>query len=452
MNKMTSAAVILIVALFLAGMTLVPLGTASASSSGLKVGDKWAMGKEIDYGSNITENSNQLNTLLKSQVNMTIDKLKVDSKLAYYVLFEVTGETDTTYTVTTKMAVRFATSADIAITGKMPVAGEYGVNESPFSPYSTVAKETKTLSVELDEKLGMVITTTTILEKSTMAITNMTLAYKGAFNLDVNAKNIPDINASKSTQIISYKNYDVGVEFVAGLNLYMDFAPALDLLQLPVNPGEVWYTNASEVTISGNVNGHIDAHGLPDDLKAQIFTQELANATGATDFPINFEKLNTPDGEIKNGQFGPYTTNITSMKMRCMYNNVTHVVDGESRQYQKIQVNDGAQFLYSSDLGLMAGMSMSLGDSGVKVPNEVSYVMTFLGDQVSMEPMGTETASKNIDSIESYTDKLTSDVNNGGFNINDFFFKVPFLGTFIVMIAAISIAVLAFFAIRSRKP
>ncbi|MBI0581837.1 MAG: hypothetical protein JET69_02350 [Methanomassiliicoccales archaeon] len=452
MNKITSAAAVLIVGLFLAGITMVPLGTASASASSLEVGDRWAMGNEVDYGSNVTANMDQINSLLQSQMNMSIDSNKVISKLAYYTLFEVTGETETTYTVTAKMAVRFATSANIEVTGSMPVAGVYGTSENPFDPSSSVARETKTMSLNLEEKMGMVLTATTILEKSTMAIANMTWTYKGALSLDVDAKNIPDINTTEDSQTIAYKDYDVGAEIVAGVDLFMDFAPSLDLLQLPVTPGELWYTNTSMVTISGSVNGHIDAHGLTDDQKASIFTEELANATGATDFPINFENLNTPSGEIKNGQFGPYTTNITSMKMRCMYGSVTYDVDGESRQYQKIQVNDGAYFLYSADVGFMTGMLMDLDDSDIEIPDEADYIMTFLGTQVNMGPMDAKTASDNIDSIESYTSKLTADVNDGGFNINDFFFKMPFLGTFFVIIAAISIVILAFFAVKHRKP
>lgn len=453
MNKITSAAAVLVAGLFLAGMLLVPLGTASASASDLNVGDRWAMGKEVDYGSNITANMDQINRLLQSQANMTIDKLDVNSKLAYYVLFEVTGETATTYTVMAKMAIRFATSANVEVTGSMPAAGTYSTSDNAFDPQSSVAKETKTMSIGLEEKMGMVLTATTILDKSSMAITNMTWSYKGALSVEADAKNIPDVNTTEDVQTIAYKDYDVGVEIVAGLNLYMDFAPALDLYQLPVNQGEVWYTNTSMVTVSGNVNGHVDAHGLTDDQKAQIFTEELRNATGATDFPINFEKLNTTGGEISNGQFGPYYNNVTSMKMRCLYGEVTHTVDGEERSYRLIQVNDGPKILYSAESSFLAGMYLTMDESEIpEMPEGASYVTSFFGDQVNMEPMDAEVASKNIDSIDSYTNKLTSEVNDGGFNIRDFFFKAPFLGIFFVSLAVAGIAILAFFMTRPRKP
>jgi len=451
MHKITSAAAVLVVGLFLAGLITVPLGTASASTSELKVGDRWAMGEEIDYGSNITANMDAINGYLQSYANLTIKEMDVDSDLAYYVLFEVTGENDTAYTVTAKMAVRVATVANIEITGAMPVAGDYGVSEDLFSPSSTVAKEAKTMSLDLDEKMGMVLTATTILEKSTMAISNITWNYKGALTVDLNAKNVPDINTTETTRTITYKNYDVGVEAVAGMNLYMDFAPSLDVLQLPIAQGEGWHTNASTVTISGNVNGHVDAHGLTDDQKAQIFTEELTNATGATDFPISLDKLTTPDGEMTNGTFGPYTANLTGTSMYCSRNTESHVVDGKERQYYVIQAGNGERFLYSPDGGLFAGLSMSVDTDEMNLPSSASYVTNFIGSQVDMEPMDADAASNNIRSIESYTDKLAAEANDKGFNISDFFFKAPFIGILMVVIAAMSIAVLVFYAVKFRK-
>lgn len=452
MSKITSAAAVMVVGLLLAGMVLVPLGSASASAPALKVGDRWAMGKEIDLGANVTAKMSYIDNLLKSQANMTIDRLSVDSKVAYYVLFEITGETATTYTVTAKMAFRFATSASLKVTGGLPAAGTYGAADNPFDPRSTVAKETRTVSVDLEEKMGMVLTGTTTVEKSSMAIANITWSYKGALSVEVDAKNIPDINATGSVQVISYKDYDVGFEAVAGLDLYMNFAPALDLFQVPVVQGETWWTNETALTVTGSVNGHVSAHGLTDDQKAQIFTEELRNATGATDFPISFEKLNTPDGEIKNGKFGPYNSTVDPIKMRCLNGLVTHTINGEQKQYMKVQVNDGATFLYSQDEGFLAGMYMNMGGSSFPaLPEEAGYVTTFLGNQVSADPMDAKVASDKIKSIDAYTTKLTSDVNSGGF-IQDFFFKAPFLGFFFVALGVISIGILAFFMTRPRKP
>jgi len=451
MKKATSAFTVLIVALLFAGIITVPLGTASASSSDLKVGDKWGMGKEMNYAPNITEGIDHISGMLQSQMNMTIDELEVESKLACYVLFEVTGETDTTFTLTAKMAVQFDTSVSIYITGSLPRAGTYDVDESFFDPYSTVPKETKTMSLDIEERMGMLLTANMILDRSSMAVTNMTLVFKGALSVEADAKNIPDINVTEDAQIISYKDYDVGVEAVVGLTFYMDFAPALDLLKQPVEQGEIWYTNATTATVNGYIDGHIDAHGLTDEQKAELFTDELKNATGSTDFPISLENLNTEDGKVVNGHMGPYAIDIASMEMRSMPTSVTYVVDGVSRQYQMIQVDDGPYFLYSPSLGLFAGIQVSLDDADLEIPDEVGTVTSYMGSDMDMEPMDAETVSKKIDSIGSYTDKLAADIDGDGFNIMDFFFKVPFLGSFIAILAAVSIAILVFFMARPRK-
>ncbi|MBI0583756.1 MAG: hypothetical protein ISF22_05955 [Methanomassiliicoccus sp.] len=449
MNKITSAVAVLVAGLFLAGIFAVPANAAADSSSTWNVGDKWAMGKEVDLGTNITANLTELNQMLKASTNMTIDELNVDSKVGAYVLFEVTGETTTTYTVAAKMAVKFATAASIEVTGELPVAGTYSTYQNPFSSASMVEKERKTVSLDIDQKLGIVVASTAIIEKSTMSITNMTWSLSGALSVEVDGKNIPDINTTGTSQVISYKNYDLGFSLVAGVDLFMDFSPALDLYQLPVEQGQTWYTNETQVTASGSVNGYLDAHGLTAEQKKDIFTEDLKNATGATDFPIRFEKLNSTDSEITNGQFGPYTGDVPSIKMRCLDGNMTRTVDGEVREYLIIQVNDGPNMLYSSGLNFMAGMyaDMDMEDMPVELPAEAGFLSGLMGEKFQMEPMSVEAASKNIESIESYTNKMTGAA--GGSSIADFFFKAPFLGIFFVAIAALSVIIIVFVA---RKP
>jgi hypothetical protein len=73
------------------------------------------------------------------------------------------------------------------------------------------------------------------------------------------------------------------------------------------------------------------------------------------------------------------------------------------------------------------------------------------GDQMEMNPIDVETATKNIASIEAYTDKVASDVDSMGASIGDFFFKPPFLGLFFAAIGVLSIGIIAFFAVKHRK-
>jgi hypothetical protein len=451
MNKIAPAAAVLVVGLFLAGLFAMPVTADSSTSSAWKVGDKWAMGAEADYGANITDKQDEINELLKAYVNMTIDDLAVDCEAGYYVLFEVTGETATTYTVVAKVAVRLATHGNLEVTGQLPVAGTYNLEDNAMSPLSTVPKETKKISMELTEKWGLVVSSTITVEKASMAIAGITSDAKTAFSVEFDATNVPDVNSTDSSEIISYKNYDIGMEMVAGMEMNMDFTPSLDLFQLPVVKGETWYTNQSMVTVSGSVNGHFDAHGLTDEQEEQIFTEELKDATGATDFPITFDTLNTTDGKIKNGQFGPFYSNITSMKMQCLYTTVTKTVGDEQREYLLIRVNDGSKIWYSPDSKFMSGVSTSTDDSDVDLPDEMSMLTSLTGSEVAMDPIDVETATKNIASIEAYTTKVASEVDGEGASASDLFFKPPFLGVFFAAIGVLSIGIIAFYVVKTRK-
>lgn len=447
MKRITAAAAVLIVGLFLVGLFAAP--ASAATGSVWKVGDKWAMGAESDFGANITEKKDEINNLLKAS-NLTIDKLNVEGKAGYYMLYEVTGESATTYTLTAKVATKIATQIDLVVTGKLPVAGTYDVMEFPMSPNSDVPKETKTVTMDLNERMGVVASSTLIVEKGSMAITNMTWSFKSAMNIEFDATNVPDINTTDQSQIISYKNYDMGVDMSAGAEVYMDFDPYLDLYQLPVVQGETWYTNESAVTISGYVNGFINAHGLTDEQKEQIFTQELKEATGASDFPIEFNTLNTTDGTIKNGHFGPYTETIPSMKMQCSYGSITRTIGGMTHEYYWIKVDDSSKIWYSPDWSFMSGMVVDSSETNMDMA-EVDMLTGIVGDQVAMEPMDPDAASKNIASIESYTDKLSSEVNSEPTSLMDYFTQAPYLGLLAVALLVASVGILVFYVVRTRK-
>jgi hypothetical protein len=320
-----------------------------------------------------------------------------------------------------------------------------------MSPLSTVPKETKKISMEITEKWGLVVSATMTVEKASMAIAGITYDAKTAFMVEFDATNVPDVNNTGSSEIISYKNYDIGMDMVAGMDLTMDFTPSLDLFQLPVVKGETWYTNQSMVTVTGSVNGYFDAHGLTDEQEEQIFTEELKEATGATDFPISFDSLNTTDGKIMNGQFGPTYSNITSMKMQCLYASVTKTVGDEQRQYLLIRVNDGSEIWYSPDSKFISGVSASADDPDVELPDEMTMLTGLTGSEMSMDPIDVETASKNIASIEAYTEKVASDVDGEGANASDLFFKPPFVGVFFAAIGVLSIGIIAFYVVKTRK-
>jgi len=452
MRKIGSALALLIVGLFLVSFIAVPANAVTTPTTSWEVGDKWAMGKEIDLGANFSEMKGEIEDMIEGYLDLTVNKLDVDGTACFYALLEVTSETATTYVVTSKVAMKLDTKIDVSVSGMLPAAGSYSYSDNPFSPTSTVTKQSKTVTVDVTEKLGVVITSTAIVQKSTHAISNITVDTTGALTLEVDATNIPNVNSSNGQQVISYKNYDMGAKACIDVVVYMDFQPALDLFQLPVEKGELWYTNSSTMTMSGQVTGFVDAHGLEDEWKESIFTEEFGNATGSSDFPINLDKLNSEDPKITNGHFGPVTSDIPSIKMKCLSTSVTHEVNGVSKEYYVIEVNDAQRILYCPTLGFICGGAISTytKDMTIELPEGADMITGILGDEFAMDPMSTDTAASEIASIESYTSSVEKEA-KGGSSIADFFFSSPYLGTLMVIGAAACIGIILYIGTRGRK-
>ncbi len=452
MRKIGSALALLIVGLLLVSFIAVPVKATPTSPTPWEVGDKWAMGKEVDFGKEITAQKNNISTMLDALANLSLDRFTVKGEACYYVLFEVTGETSSTYTVQAKVAFKFDSQWDVSVSGKLPKAGTYGYYDSPFDPDSSVNKESKTVSVKATEKLGVVVTTTAIVAKGSLAVSNMTVDTNAALTLEVDAKNIPQINSSGTQQVLAYKNYDMGVKATVDVVMYMDLAPSLDLFQTPVVPGETWYTNVSSLTMNGYVTGTIDAHGLEDDWKENIFTDDLFNATGASDFPIDLSKLNSEESKITNGHFGPVNVDIPSIKMKCLTTTVTYTVGGVSKEYYVIEVEDSQRILYSPTLGFVGGavLSTDLDNLPVDLPSGSEMVTSMMGDELSMDPMSTDTVAKEIASIETYTNNVAGAASGDG-SIGDFFFKSPYLGTLMIIGAAACLGIILYVGTRAKK-
>ncbi len=452
MRKIGSALALLIVGSFLVSFIAVPANAVTTPTASWEVGDKWAMGKEMDIGANFTEMKGEIEDMIEGYLNLTVNKLDVDGTACFYALLEVTSETATTYAVTSKVAMKLDTKIDVSVSGMLPAAGTYSYGDNPFSPTSTVNKQSKTVTVDVSEKLGVVVTSTAIVQKSTHAISNITVDTTGALTLEVDATNIPNVNNSNGQQVISYKNYDLGAKACIDMIVYIDFQPALDLFQLPVAKGELWYTNSSTMTMSGQVTGFVDAHGLEDEWKESIFTEEFVNATGSSDFPINLDKLNSEDPKITNGHFGPMTSEIPSMKMKCLSTSVTHEVNGVSKEYYVIEVNDAQRILYCPTLGFMCGGAITTDtqDMPFELPEGADMVTGILGDGFSLDPMSTDTAASEISSIESYTSSVEKEA-KGESSIGDFFLKSPYLGTLMVIGAAACIGIILYIGTRGRK-
>ena len=102
MRKIGSALALLIVGLFLVSFIAVPANAVTTPTTSWEVGDKWAMGKQMDIGATFDDSKDELESMIEGYLNFTVNKLEVDGSACFYVLFEVTSETTTTPSALTR--------------------------------------------------------------------------------------------------------------------------------------------------------------------------------------------------------------------------------------------------------------------------------------------------------------------------------------------------------------
>jgi len=454
MSKFTSAAAMAIMGLFLVGMFAAPVNAVApeATAPTWEEGDSWAMGAEIDLGSNVTDNLSYINILLGAY-GFTVDDLDIESKASAYALFTVKDVTSTTYVLDAKLAFKFATQANVAVTGQMPKAGTYddSLDLAELFTSSSVSKETKTVSVDFTEKMGLVLTAEIVVNKTSYGVREIDWGLRTALSVDATAKNIPSLetNEEEDEQTLSYNDYDMGIDLIFRTDLTMAFSPDLVIYQFPFGLNDYWFTTPTNLTVSGEVSGSLNAHGLPADVNNEIFTEDLFNATGARNFPISFDQLTTPGGEIENGEFGPIEEEIPATMMECT-GYMSKTVGGVQYDVYTVQVDGGVEMYYSPGLRIIGGVFES-GELPFELPEQLSSIIEMFDDEsMEMDPVSTSTAEREIASIEAYTTSIESQA-NGGNSLSDFFFKAPYLGIIMVVVGAIVIAAMLFIGMRARK-
>jgi hypothetical protein len=450
LSKITSIAAMMVVGLFMVGLLAVPLNVAAADPAQVpqwEKGDAWAMGKDTEYTpdeidalkASLNEN---LSSGMFSALGIQITKLDPEARAQYYVLFEVVDKNATTYTVKAVTAVKVTTTMTVEVTGQFPKAGSYDSSESPLEEmFASDNLEAKTISADLTERFGMVLTTYLNVTIDDLAIESLYGEYKAAASLDFDGKNIPTPEDDGNYLNLTYKNYDVWVAAHLDVDLSVVFTPALDLFQFPLVDGEDWYTNESEATVSGHISGSIDARGLPAEITDQIFTDEFKAATGVTGFPIELDDLSTDDGPFTDGSFGPQTSTIPSMWMHCT------AVDDDTYE---VTSDDGMDLEFSSTTGFLTSSSVTVDSSTlsddlpVDVPEQLSLVTSMMEPQtVDMETVSVETAQTNIDSISSYTSDVASSTPPSG--------GIDLVIVLVIVIVAAVILVGAVVMVRRKK-
>jgi hypothetical protein len=213
----------------------------------------------------------------------------------------------------------------------------------------------------------------------------------------------------------------------------------LNLWDFPLAEGDEW-TVSSDATLSGSLSGFLDVQGLPEEMEAEIFTEEFVEETGFSDFPIVFEELGGDDIPFENGVIEEITEPI-EFGLRC--SDVFEVNDAYwgSITVYKIQVEESPlAFYYSPDVGFMSYFSMNPGELGE------SMGMTLpLEEDMQMEAVDPEVAEAEINEISEFQGGVGGD--DGG--MAGFFTDPPYLG--LILVGVIVIVVVAAVLLIRKK-
>lgn len=448
MGKMIAAAVTLVAALFLVGLFVPAVDAAPAEEPVWQKGDKWALGWDQSFSikNNATVNT-ALVGALSGMLGMSFEEAEaeISAGAAIYVLFEVTDVTDDTYIVSTKLAIKLEADAEVSATGNLPKPGTYSANSESSSyedgmfggfgssiDLTGIPTEEKTASVELGADFAFVIDGTTVFNKTTLAVESIDFEAKASAIIGVKADNIPKFDQDEGNITIAYTDYDIDLKAVLTLDMSIVFAPEpLNLFDFPLNGGDTWNIN-TQVNVSGEIGGFIDATGLPEDIEEEIFASEMLQELKIIEFPIYFVDLIPEDSELSDGKFGPFVEDI----------HASLSAEGQDDGTYEITTENGFKYYYDPDRRFLSGAGISLDLD--EMPVDTSDFMPFL------EPVTPSKASAEIDSITSYQADLEKRA--GSDNVTDFFFDPPYLGLILIVVAAVVVGGALFMFTRAKKP
>jgi hypothetical protein len=323
--------------------------SAEATSPSWEEGDAWAMGFARDlgaeYADEILDFEGQLENFTGS-LGLEVNKFDADGNVEFYLVFEVTEDDGTYYTLTADMGQKLLFSLDVEVTGDMPKEGTYDSETDP-------EMEEKTISAEATFSYALWTHVDVQVVKSTMAIQSIDLEVHGSAVIDASVQNFPNIQTDWDETIVSYESMDIWMSMDVNIEINIDFEPALDIFQFPFDVGDEWLV-ASNATISGSVDGFIDATGLPPEAEDGIFSDDVMIANGVNSFPIELDQLviDEEDGpQIANGQLETITEYI-EFDVACVGSNLVTLPNYGAVNVYILEVGE-ERFYYSPDVKFM---------------------------------------------------------------------------------------------------
>jgi len=401
-DEMKRIGIVFLVTLLITALLVPAPASAQAEKPEWEEGDAWAMGAEGDLQEIFAPAFDMIDEELDPEDDEDLDEIDYDfeGEVGFYQIYEVVEANDDGYVMEIEAGGGIEASGSFEATGEMPEEGEYGMGEEPDMV-------TKTMSVE-GELFFMLDVQGTVHFDADLAIEEMEMDYTLELSADFSVENFPVQDFENETLTVEYEDFSGGISVEAGLQLQMDFDPALDVFQFPFDEGDSW-TAESEMTVSGSYEGVIDVdyEDMPEEFKKMI--EQYEDEIGE-EFPIILEELDTEDepnldeGEIEE------TTDSISIPMKCTGTDEVVLHDGETHDVYILEFDvddditmaqEGAAFqmMYSPDAGFIVSQQVDLGP---EMGEEIGQFIDM--EAMQMESMDVEDARESKEEAQEEDD------------------------------------------------
>ncbi|MBS3781567.1 MAG: hypothetical protein KGY68_03035 [Candidatus Thermoplasmatota archaeon] len=403
-EKMTCGSVLLISILLV--VSFVPMNSsAQAEAPEWEEGDEWAMGFEGDiqemFSPGLTQLDQMINQTVSEDDELEEMKYDVEGEIGFYQIYEITEANDDGYVMEIEAGGGIEASGSFEATGELEEEGEYNMSED-------IPKETKTISAE-GEIFFMLDIEGTVHFDENYAIQEIDMNHTLEFSAEFSMENFPshDSDWENNTKTIEYEDFSGSISVEAGLQIQMEFEPALDVFQFPIEEETSW-TAKSNMTISGSYEGiiEVDDEELPEELQNQI---EQIEDDLDQEFPIILEDLDTEDTEgLDEGEIVETTEEI-EIPLKCTGTEDIILHDGTTTEAYVLEFDideeyegmalaqqqaPSFQMMYSDDAGFIVSQQMDLGGDMGEIGNMVDT------EDMQMESMDAEEAQESMDEAQ----------------------------------------------------
>jgi hypothetical protein len=281
-------------------LSFLPFSAVGADTAELpqwNVGDKWAIGYEHTYDSGDVDMQN-LTEIMDELYNISDLSVNGNSYRGVWSTFEVTGDDGEEYTLHYNAALKAKEDFTVSFTALTPVEGTY-----TFSSINNASTEEHPMEIGLHYSFYVLAEGDIMVEKSNMAVKNITMDLGEKLDIGLTGKNTPSVEGygifgyfmmyDRYSMLaepfeLTYEDTNIHLTQSFQMNIWSEYTPGILLADFPLYEGKQW--NQTVISrFGGTYDGTIDVTGLPK------MVQNSAELYAGQEFPIDMRKLDLGD-------------------------------------------------------------------------------------------------------------------------------------------------------------